>query len=112
MNILVTGAAGFIGFHTSLFLLKNHNVYGIDNLNNYYEPSLKKNRLKILKGFSNFKFYKIDIQNKNLLKKFKNINLDLIINLASQAGVRHSLKDPYAYIDSNILGQINMLEFF
>ena len=111
MNILVTGAAGFIGFHTSLFLLKNHNVYGIDNLNNYYEPSLKKNRLKILKGFSNFKFYKIDIQNKNLLKKFKNINLDLIINLAAQAGVRHSLKDPYAYIDSNILGQINMLEF-
>ncbi len=111
MNILVTGAAGFIGFHASLFLLKKHKVFGIDNLNNYYEPSLKKNRLKILKGFSNFKFYKTDIQNKGLYKKFKTINLDVIINLAAQAGVRHSLKDPYTYIDSNVLGQINMLEF-
>ncbi len=111
MNILITGAAGFIGFHTSLLLLKNHKVFGVDNLNNYYDPNLKKNRLNLLKKFSNFKFYKTDIQNKNLFKKFKGINIDVIINLAAQAGVRHSLKDPYSYIDSNVFGQINMLEF-
>ena len=111
MNILITGAAGFIGFHTSLLLLKNHKVFGVDNLNNYYDPNLKTNRLNLLKKFSNFKFYKTDIQNKNLFKKFKGINIDVIINLAAQAGVRHSLKDPYSYIDSNVFGQINMLEF-
>ena len=111
MNILVTGAAGFIGFHTCLSLLTKHKVFGLDNLNNYYDVNLKKSRLKILKKNTNFEFLKTDIQNKNLHNKFKKIKLDIIINLAAQAGVRHSLKDPFSYIDSNILGQINLLEF-
>ena len=111
MNILVTGAAGFIGFHTCLSLQTKHTIYGLDNLNDYYDVNLKKSRLKLLKKYKNFKFLKTDIQNKNLYNKFKRIKLDVIINLAAQAGVRHSLKDPFSYIDSNILGQINLLEF-
>ena len=111
MNILVTGAAGFIGFHTCLFLQTKYKVYGLDNLNNYYDVNLKKSRLKLLKKYKNFVFIKTDIQNKNLYDKFKKIKLDIIINLAAQAGVRHSLKDPFSYINSNVLGQINLLEF-
>ena len=111
MNILVTGAAGFIGFHTCLALQAKHMIYGIDNLNDYYDVNLKKSRLKLLKKYKNFKFLKADIQNKNLHNKFKKIKLDIIINLAAQAGVRHSLKDPFSYINSNVLGQINLLEF-
>ncbi len=110
MNILVTGAAGFIGFHTCLFLQTKYKVYGLDNLNNYYDVNLKKSRLKLLKKYKNFVFIKTDIQNKNLYDKFKKIKLDIIINLAAQAGVRHSLKDPFSYINSNVLGQINLLE--
>ena len=111
MNILVTGAAGFIGFHTCLSLQAKHKVYGLDNLNDYYDVNLKKSRLKLLKEYKNFKFIKTDIQNRNLYNKFKRIKLDVIINLAAQAGVRHSLKDPFSYINSNVLGQINLLEF-
>ena len=111
MKILVTGSSGFIGFHTCLLLLKNkHYVVGIDNLNDYYDLNLKKSRLKILKKFNNFKFLKKDIENKNIVKKFKANEIDIIINLAAQAGVRHSLKDPYSYINSNVLGHVNMLE--
>ena len=111
MKILVTGSSGFIGFHTCLWLLKNkHYVVGIDNLNDYYDLNLKKSRLKILKKFNNFKFLKKDIENKNIVKKFKANEIDIIINLAAQAGVRHSLKDPYSYINSNVLGHVNMLE--
>ena len=111
MKILVTGSSGFIGFHTCLLLLKNkHYVVGIDNLNDYYDLNLKKSRLKILKKFNNFKFLKKDIENKNIVEKFKANEIDIIINLAAQAGVRHSLKDPYSYINSNVLGHINMLE--
>lgn len=111
MKILVTGSSGFIGFHTCLLLLKNkHYVVGIDNLNDYYDLNLKKSRLRILKKFNNFKFLKKDIENKNIVKKFKANEIDIIINLAAQAGVRHSLKDPYSYINSNVLGHVNMLE--
>tara|TARA_B100001057_G_scaffold459894_2_gene510490 strand:+ start:551 stop:1507 length:957 start_codon:yes stop_codon:yes gene_type:complete len=111
MNIIVTGAAGFIGFHTCLSLLKKKLiVYGIDDLNNYYDVSLKKSRLAILKKFKNFFFIKKKIEDRNLITFFKKKKIDVIINLAAQAGVRHSLKDPYVYIDSNILGQVNMLE--
>ena len=71
MNILITGAAGFIGFHTSLFLLKKHNILGVDNLNNYYDVKLKKDRLSVLKGYKNFRFVKSDIEDKRLISKLK-----------------------------------------
>ena len=113
MNILLTGCAGFIGFHTTKLLLdENHIVIGVDNLNNYYDVKLKLSRLNQLKLDDKFIFIKSDIQNKNLLKnkKLKQIEIDCVINLAAQAGVRHSLKDPYSYIDSNLMGQLNILE--
>ena len=113
MNILLTGCAGFIGFHTTKLLLnKDHIVIGVDNLNNYYDVKLKLSRLNQLKLDDKFIFIKSDIQNKNLLKnkKLKQIEIDCVINLAAQAGVRHSLKDPYSYIDSNLMGQLNILE--
>ena len=113
MNILLTGCAGFIGFHTTKLLLnEDHLVIGVDNLNNYYDVKLKLSRLNQLKVDDKFTFIKSDIQNKNLLKnkKLKQIEIDCVINLAAQAGVRHSLKDPYSYIDSNLMGQLNILE--
>ena len=113
MNILLTGCAGFIGFHTTKLLLnEDHLVIGVDNLNNYYDVKLKLSRLNQLKLDDKFIFIKSDIQNKNLLKnkKLKQIEIDCVINLAAQAGVRHSLKDPYSYIDSNLMGQLNILE--
>ena len=111
MNILLTGVAGFIGFHTAKYLLsKNHKIIGIDNLNDYYDTSLKKNRLNLLKKFKKFDFIKFNIQNKNLSSKIRNFKIDCVINLAAQAGVRYSLINPYSYIDSNISGQLNILE--
>ena len=107
---LITGAAGFVGFHISLYLLKKgKKVIGIDNLNNYYLPKIKKNRLKILSKFNNFKFYKIDITNlKKLEKIFDKINIDTIINLAAQAGVAYSLTNPKKYFLTNSLGFFNI----
>ena len=111
MNIILTGAAGFIGFHTTLALLKKKiNVYGIDDLNPYYDVRLKKDRLAILKKYENFHFLKKKIEDKRIHSFFKNKDIDVIINLAAQAGVRHSLKNPYVYVESNVLGQVNMLE--
>jgi len=111
MNILLTGVAGFIGFHTAnLLLKKKHSVFGLDNLNDYYDVKLKNARLLQLKKFKKFYFYKKEIEDKKILNLFKNKKIECIINLAAQAGVRHSLKDPYTYINSNILGQLNMLE--
>ena len=111
MNIILTGAAGFIGFHTTLALLKKKiNVYGIDDLNPYYDVRLKKDRLAILKKYENFHFLKKKIEDKRIHSFFKKKNIDVIINLAAQAGVRHSLKNPYVYVESNVLGQVNMLE--
>ena len=112
MKILITGAAGFIGFKFSEFLLKkNYHVFGIDNLNNYYSRSLKINRVKELNNFKNFKFYKIDINSKKKLKSFfKRRKISLIINLAAQAGVRYSLKKPSEFVDNNILGFYNIIE--
>ena len=111
MTILVTGAAGFIGFHTTKVLIKkNYRVIGIDNLNNYYCQKLKKERIKIL-GNKNFKFYKIDIRNyKKIYYIFKKFKIKYVIHLAAQAGVRYSLKNPRSYLDNNINGTFNILE--
>ncbi|RLB29195.1 MAG: protein CapI, partial [Deltaproteobacteria bacterium] len=108
----VTGAAGFIGFHTSRSLLeKGDSVIGIDNLNAYYDVSLKKARLEQLIAHHNFTFYHKDINNLDALKKiFSNNHIDRICNLAAQAGVRYSMQNPFTYQESNIKGFLNLLE--
>ena len=115
MKILVTGVAGFIGFHLASRLLKEgNNVVGIDSLNDYYDPKLKKLRLEKLKedsSLDNFIFEKIDIAERETIDNFfKNNKFDAIVHLAAQAGVRYSLENPNAYIDSNIVGFTNILE--
>ena len=112
MKILITGSAGFIGFHTAKKLLKmKHTVYGLDNLDDYYDVRLKKDRLKNLKKYRNFSFFKTDLANKKKLEEhFKNNKIDLIINLAAQAGVRYSIEFPQKYFNSNILGFFNLIE--
>ncbi|MBP7652641.1 NAD-dependent epimerase [Candidatus Dependentiae bacterium] len=111
-KILITGAAGFIGFHLSEKLcLRGYNIVGIDNLNNYYDVKLKEDRLNILRKNNNFNFLKLDISDKKtILEIFEKNDFDIVINLAAQAGVRYSLQNPYAYIDSNITGFLNILE--
>jgi len=110
--IVVTGAAGFIGFHLSRRLLEMGNrVVGVDNLNSYYDVTLKKARLDILRTYENFTSHKEDIQNLKALKDiFRQHQVDIICNLAAQAGVRHSLKDPFSYQKSNLEGFLNLLE--
>ena len=95
-KIIITGAAGFIGFHLSKkLLLKKYEILGIDNLNSYYSVKLKKDRLKILKKLKNFKFKKTSLEDKEkILKLFRNFKPHIVINLAAQAGVRYSLKNP------------------
>ena len=112
MNIIVTGAAGFIGMHVSKKLLDDgHNVTGIDNLNTYYDQTLKQNRLNSLSGYKNFIFYKQDIADKNtIMEIFLEANAECVINLAAQAGVRYSLIDPDTYGSSNLVGFLNILE--
>jgi UDP-glucuronate 4-epimerase len=112
MNILVTGAAGFIGFHLSQRLLElDYHVLGIDNLNDYYDVELKKDRLKMLEGKPNFQFYKIDLADgKSLNSIFENHPIDIVINLAAQAGVRYSLIHPQSYVHSNLMGFFNIIE--
>jgi UDP-glucuronate 4-epimerase len=110
-KILITGAAGFIGFHLSQKLLKEgYEIYGIDNLNSYYDPALKQARLVQLQ-VSNFKFQQLDLQNyEGLTKVFTEFQPDIVINLAAQAGVRYSLENPRSYIESNLDGFFNILE--
>ena len=110
MKILVTGCAGFIGFHLSKHLLEeNNNVIGVDNINNYYDPNLKEKRLNILKKNKKFKFYKLDICNEDKIIKVFKKRIDCVINLAAQAGVRYSLENPDAYFQSNLRGFYNIL---
>ena len=112
MKIIVTGSAGFIGSMLSEKLLaKGESVFGIDNHNDYYDPKIKDARLERLKKYSNYVHYKIDICDKeNLENIFNDSKPNKVVNLAAQAGVRYSLENPYAYIESNIVGFINILE--
>lgn len=128
MKILVTGAAGFIGYHVSKILLENgHEVVGLDNINDYYQTSLKFARLNLLgiddreasdydricisSKYPDFRFVRIDLANKDqIMKLFQNEQFEIVCNLAAQAGVRYSLENPSAYIDSNIVGFLNILE--
>ena len=111
-KILVTGAAGFIGFHLSKKLCENDfSVVGLDNLNDYYDINLKKDRLNILNSKSNFKFVKTDLVDKESIKNlFESEKFNYVVNLAAQAGVRYSLINPYSYLDSNLSGFLNILE--
>ena len=111
-RILVTGAAGFIGFHLSKRLIADGNqVFGLDNLNDYYDVRLKQARLAQLEQLPNFSFVKMGLEEREALHQlFDSGKFDTVVNLAAQAGVRYSLTNPYAYIDSNISGFINILE--
>ncbi len=111
--ILVTGAAGFIGFHTSLKLLENgKTVVGIDNLNDYYDVTLKQDRIKVLEKFEGFTFIKAEISDKAQMEKIWESQgpFTKVVHLAAQAGVRYSIENPYAYITSNCMGHLTVLE--
>ena len=112
MKILITGSAGFIGYHLSKSLLEEgHEIYGVDNINDYYDQNLKKDRLLNLENYLNYQFSKVDIADLDLLtKNFKKFSPELVVNLAAQAGVRYSLKNPFPYIQSNLVGFVNVLE--
>ncbi len=112
MRILLTGVAGFIGFHLSKKLLKNNNfIIGIDNLNKYYDVGLKKNRIEQLNRFKRFNFKKVDLsQIKKINKIIQDNKINYIVHLAAQAGVRYSIEDPNSYFKSNIAGFFNILE--
>lgn len=111
-KILVTGVAGFIGFHfTQRLCAAGYEVLGIDNLNDYYDVKLKEVRLKLLEPFTNFKFEKIDLADRTAMEKiFAAFKPEIVVNLAAQAGVRYSIENPHAYVDSNLQGFVNILE--
>src|SRR5664279_3452938 len=109
--LLVTGAAGFIGFHvTQRLLVQGHSVVGLDSLNNYYDPRLKQARLDILSRDPGFTFMKLDLADRAATRSlFAQHEFPVVIHLAAQAGVRYSLEHPHAYIDANIEGFLNVL---
>lgn len=112
MKILVTGVAGFIGYHLAeRLLVEGINVYGIDNLNNYYDVSLKKDRLAQLQARTGFEFQLLDLfERQGIDSLFQAEKFDCVVNLAAQAGVRYSIENPFAYVDSNLVGFVNLLE--
>ena len=111
MNILITGCCGFIGYHLSQKMGTNYKVLGIDNISTYYDTNYKYKRLKKLKSNKNFKFFKIDITDKKKLEKFfAKFNIDVVINLAAQPGVRLSISNPSIYFQNNIKGFFNLIE--
>jgi nucleoside-diphosphate-sugar epimerase len=110
-HYLVTGAAGFIGARTSTMLIEQgHTVVGIDNINDAYDPRMKEYRLKKLQALNGFKFHRHDISEKTSIGLFKNEKFDGVINLAARAGVRYSVENPWAFLESNVTGTLNMLE--
>jgi len=112
MKYLVTGAAGFIASKTAEFLLKDgHEVVGVDNLNDYYDPRLKEHRLETLRPHKAFQFHKLDIENKDALAKlFKEHKFAGVLNLAARAGVRYSMEEPQVYMTTNAMGTLNLLD--
>ena len=112
MKILITGTAGFIGFSLAKKLLTNNKlkIYGFDNLNNYYDVNLKKKRLSILKKYKNYTHFKVNIQSSRIEKIFNKFRFDVVVNLAAQAGVRYSMTNPKAYIQTNQNGFFNIIE--
>jgi UDP-glucuronate 4-epimerase len=112
MKMLVTGAAGFIGFHTAKMLLsRGDEVVGIDNMNSYYDPALKAARLEILERQPNFRFERLDIADRAAIEAtFERERFQRVVHLAAQAGVRHSIEHPHAYIDSNVTGFLHIIE--
>lgn len=112
MQILVTGVAGFIGsFLAQRLLAEGHQVYGIDNLNSYYDVQLKCDRIRQFKGNPNFTFATLDLANRDgMTRLFSQQQFDCVVNLAAQAGVRFSLEQPHSYTDSNLMGFVNLLE--
>jgi UDP-glucuronate 4-epimerase len=111
-KILITGAAGFIGYHLSQSLVNDgYEVLGIDSINDYYDPSLKLARLSLLNKYSKFSFEKLNLIDRTLLSKsFEKFKPHIVVNLAAQAGVRFSISNPHAYLDSNLIGFLNILE--
>ena len=111
-RILITGSSGFIGMHACKNLLDDgYKVFGIDNMNDYYDVSLKKARLNILLDYDNFNFKRVDISNLRQVEKiFETFKPQKVVNLAAQAGVRYSLENPHAYIQSNVVGFTNIIE--
>ena len=113
MRYLITGVAGFIGFHLARKLLKDkiNQVFGLDNLDSYYSIKLKKKRLSILKKYKNFTFIKVDLSNESKMTRLKIYHADIIFHLAAQAGVRYTTKNPNKYVSTNTFGFMNFLKY-
>jgi nucleoside-diphosphate-sugar epimerase len=110
-NYLITGAAGFIGARTAEMLIQDgHTVTGVDNLNDAYDPRMKEYRLRRLQALAGFTFHKLDVADKSILARYKNEKFEAVINLAARAGVRYSVDNPWVFVETNMIGTLNMLE--